>query len=803
MKLRHFLILSGMGILCMLIFLSFIPQKNSLQPAFENIIRKLEEFIKGQTQQKIYLHFDKVQYNADEIVWFKAYLLNASRHTPDSNTTNLYVELVNPSGYIVQNKLIRMTNGFGNGDFSFLDTVPEGNYKIRAFTNWMKNTDPDFYFESGFYISNPEFSRYITKEEIKQIKKERRETNKLLESYDIQFLPEGGRLLTGIENRVGFKAINELGQGIPVSGEIKDKKGNTVTTFQSNPLGLGSVRFIPQNDQEYLAYVKTPDNRIYKIKLPEPVTMGINISAEKLQTNRVKVKINTVFPDGQLPPNTLYFLLVHSRGQVLQTQEFDIKNPVNELIFSTADFPTGIIHITLFNLFAQSVSERLMFVNNNDRLTASVETSSKVFTSREKVPFQIRVLDKKGNPVQGNFSLSVANYENIRMDQDIFSSLYLNSDLKSRVENPGYYFKDPDPLKEQELDDLMLTQGWRRFSWSNVLSETRLPPKFENEKGITVTGKITKEFFGIPLRDILVTMNIENEFNDIFTTRSGEKGKFRFENIDYQDTVSISIEAYRASGRRNLVIYLDSKQDPRDKDMQYYTRQNLTRKGENAIYHEPPDPDADDPFAEQNNRIYRLHEEPSASNVIIIDETNQNYNTVGQILEGRVPGVMITGNKVNIRGISSMYMNTDPLFLVDGMPVDAEYALNMSLYDVQRIEVLKGPETAIYGSRGGNGVIAIYTKRGKFMKKGILEFKMLGYYTPREYYKPRYEYRQDDPFEDDRRTILWEPFITTDENGEYSSYFYTSDIKGRYFLRMEGISNNGTPGSAEMEIEVK
>jgi TonB-dependent SusC/RagA subfamily outer membrane receptor len=394
------------------------------------------------------------------------------------------------------------------------------------------------------------------------------------------------------------------------------------------------------------------------------------------------------------------------------------------------------------------------------------------------------------------------NSEDLNTENNIISNLLLSSDLMGKVENPEYYFSEWGAEKERQLDDLMLTQGWRRFDWTSVLSDIRIPPKYENEKGIIITGRVTKEFFAVPLRDILVKLNILNEYNDIYTTRTGEKGMFRFENIDYADTVSISLEAYRASGRRNLVIYVDSKVDVRDKEMQYITNQQLTHKGEKAIYKEPPDPDADDPFAEENNKIYRLHEEPSRSNVIIIDETNQNYQTVGQILEGRIPGVVVTGDKVNIRGISSLYLNTDPLFLLDGIPVDGEFAMNMSLYDVQRIEVLKGPETAIYGSRGGNGVIAIYTKRGKFMKKGVLEFDMLGYYSPREFYNPAFPY-VDDPFEDDRRTILWVPYISPDINGEYKLTFTTSDIKGKYTIRLEGISLDGTPGYAETNIEVK
>ncbi|MCB8995646.1 MAG: TonB-dependent receptor plug domain-containing protein [Bacteroidales bacterium] len=416
---------------------------------------------------------------------------------------------------------------------------------------------------------------------------------------------------------------------------------------------------------------------------------------------------------------------------------------------------------------------------------------------------KISVSDKKGNPVEGSFSVSIANAEDIKDDQNIVSNLLLDSDLKGKIENPAYYFSNWNPQKEKELDDLMLTNGWSRFSWPVVLSDNRIPPKFENEHGISISGKITRELFDIPLRDIKVTMSILNEFNDVFTTRSREKGIFSFDNLDYSDTVSVSIEAVRASGRHNLVIYLDEKTDSQDKNMHYQTKVKPKKRGEKGRYVELPDPSADDPYAEQNSRLYRIHQEPTASNVIIVDEKYQAYANVGEIIQGRIAGVNVSGNHVNIRGNSSYYGNTDPLFLVDGMPVDAEYALGMNPMDVERIEVLKGNDAAIYGSRAANGVIAIYTKRGKFMKKGILDFEMLGYATPKEYYKPKYEYRADDPYEDDRRTIFWMPYLLTDSDGRTSFEFYTSDIKGPYVIKVEGLSDSGIPGFGYMQMEVK
>ena len=127
----------------------------------------------------------------------------------------------------------------------------------------------------------------------------------------------------------------------------------------------------------------------------------------------------------------------------------------------------------------------------------------------------------------------------------------------------------------------------------------------------------------------------------------------------------------------------------------------------------------------------------------------------------------------------------------------------MNPMDVERIEVLKGPSAAIYGARGANGVIAIFTIRGSFAIKGILKFDMLGYHRPREFYSPKYGTRFDDLVEDYRTTLYWDPDIRTDSTGIAKISFYCSDISSTFHLVVEGISTEGKIGSNEKIIQVQ
>lgn len=777
------------------------PESNLLR----SLLNKLQNHYEWYPQQKAYLHTDKSLYNVDERIWYKAYIVDATSHQPDKMSSNLYVDLINPSGIVVQNRLLKLSEGTARGDFSLQDTVPEGRYKLRAYTNWMRNAGNDFLFSKDIYVRNPYFTTYATKNEVRRIKKSHRKTTRKSDRFDITFHPEGGSLLSGVENIVGYKSIDGLGKGANFQGNLVDKKGNIILNIQSEHLGMGSFRFTPETGEKYYVNAVFPNGKESKFDLPKPVDMGVNLQLEHISGDSIKVYLNTNLEPGNYPPNTNYHLLAHTRGSARFTAELDLAEKT-QVSVTKDQFPNGIAHFTLFNSSANPVSERLIFIHNKPVLNIDVLNNASAAGKREKMKSTIIVSDEEGDPVNGSFSLAVVKNSRLTGNKSILSEMLLSSDLKGHIENPEYYFNNYNELKAIHLDNLMLTQGWRRFEWSLVQLNNKMPVEYQVEEGIEINGKITREFFGLPLSDIRVTLTILNQFNDVFTTRSGSKGHFSFKNLNYADTIGVKLEAVRKNGKKNLVIVLDQK-DPRHlEDMPYITDQYLRKPGEKGRWVTEKDPEEiekeNDPFYEENNRYYRIHQEPN--NVIEVDETMQNYSNVAQMIQGRVPGVMVNGNNITIRGVNSFYGGTDPLFIVDGIPVDKGLALNMNPYDIDRIEILKGPDAAIYGSRGANGVIAIFTKRGKFMLKGVLDFKMLGYHSPREFYSPKYEIEnRDDMFEDDRTTLLWEPFLNTGSDGKASIEFYTSDLEGDYSIIVEGMDKSGTVGTGSSSFTIR
>ncbi len=150
-----------------------------------------------------------------------------------------------------------MFNGFGIGDFHLSDTLPEGLYQIRAYTNWMQNFDEAFYFNKNFPLTNPGYSKLISPKQARVNQKELENRQKMADEIDLQFMPEGGVLVNDLLSTVAFKAINQLGKGVDIKGSVVDENGTEITPFESFFKGMGRFLITPKKGKKYFAVVKT------------------------------------------------------------------------------------------------------------------------------------------------------------------------------------------------------------------------------------------------------------------------------------------------------------------------------------------------------------------------------------------------------------------------------------------------------------------------------------------------------------------------------------------------------------------
>ena len=123
-----------------------------------------------------------------------------------------------------------------------------------------------------------------------------------------------------------------------------------------------------------------------------------------------------------------------------------------------------------------------------------MSTDKPEYKKREKVKLILDAKDAEGKPTLGSFSVAILDESKVPFNEadetTIISNLLLSSDLKGFIEQPNYYFDEINEDKVRQLDILLLTQGWRRFEWNNILSDVYTTLLYEPETNLQISGKV-------------------------------------------------------------------------------------------------------------------------------------------------------------------------------------------------------------------------------------------------------------------------------------------------------------------------
>jgi len=225
---------------CLLI--SFSPASDPLK----RIISAFEKYLAERPQDKVYIHVDREDYAAGETIWFKAYLTAGPYHEPSLLSNTIYLELINSSGDIILHHQLFSPDGFAAGQLELDESLPAGNYLLRSYTNWMRNSGEDYFFHKQLKIWN---EKTQSQEQLTQ------------GNLDIQFFPEGGSLVEGIMSKVAFKAIGTDGLSKFVKGRILDGE-KVISQFESNQFGMGVFALLPEKGKQYKAQIESNSQEV-------------------------------------------------------------------------------------------------------------------------------------------------------------------------------------------------------------------------------------------------------------------------------------------------------------------------------------------------------------------------------------------------------------------------------------------------------------------------------------------------------------------------------------------------------------
>ncbi|WP_428328696.1 TonB-dependent receptor [Mucilaginibacter sp.] len=877
-------------------------------PIISKIAAQLDAWLGSNPQEKIYLQMDKPYYATGDTIWFKAYDVIARKHQLSALSGVLNVDLIDDRDSIKQSIKLPIESGVSWGDFTLSDTIKEGNYRIRAYTNWMRNAGEDYFFDKTINvvsaINNSVYTqtkytystqnnehkvnasisfadangkRYASKNVSYEVKiggktigrgkgqtddigninisfsskqagavkngkiitslqisdKTTVEKQILLKAtsgnVDVQFFPEGGNLVNGNDSKIAFKAIGADGLGTDVKGIVVDGQNKEVANFNSTHLGMGSFSFTPESGKSYKAKLTYADGSENTVDLPKAGNEGFSIAIDDTAKYALTVKIlpGATAAAGTAQPGGL-ILIAQANGVVYYAAKSEPGTKDFTAHILKRKFPSGIVQFTLFSPAGEPLNERLVFIQNADQLKMDL-TAKESYAPREKVKVMLNVADRVDKPVMGSFSVSVTNETKMPVDEasenTIISNLLLTSDIKGYIEKPNYYFADVNEKTRADLDVLMLTQGYRRFEWKQLLNNSIPAPVYQVEKSLAISGQLKSMIFNKPLAKGQVRILSNKGGFFMIDTLSDNEGNFTFNDMVFNDSTKFLIQGRSAKDRKNIKINLNTvspqpvgfnKNAPDQKvnlgdglspflqsSKDYY--ENLIKYGvvkRPIMLNEVV-------IKEKKNVVLRsenLNGPGNADAVILADKLGNCGSFLLNCLQGLIPGVTFkNGLPYNIR------QNATMAIVVDGNFVDDDVFTEIDPTTVESVEAIVSLHfAAIYGSRAANGALIITTKRGRSnadllrYAPGVVIYTPKGYYKAREFYSPQYDNpKTNTQIPDIRNTIYWKPNIITDKDGKASFEYFNADTKGTYRVVVEGIDADGNLGRQVYRYKVQ
>jgi len=651
---------------------------------------------------------------------------------------------------------------------------------------------------------------------------------------DVQFFAEGGDFIVGIPTRMSYKAVTAKGLGIDLSGTVTDNENNEVTKFTSSHLGMGSFFLTADASKTYKANITFKDGKVKSYELPKPVTSGISAQITSVTDQQINLKILANDAYFQANQGKGFYITGMNNGLVFYAAQAKLSSQMTIAKMDKAQFPAGVLQITLFSAAGEPMSERLVFVTHKDSVKLSVKTDLPAYKPRQKV--KMTVSAKNGAVgLTGDYSVSVIDEKKVPVDEDsettILSYLLLSSDLKGFIEKPSYYFNKINDKKVAELDLVMLTHGYRRFSFKDLLANKIAPITQYPEQDMRITGTL-RDRTGMPVKKGILRLTVPGTRIASEIT-SSPTGVFVFPNLNFPDSSKVVINGKYSMNPPNMMMMLDGAALPAVGRNPYPATEMLNIDSTLSSYM--------DNSKKQFNYLNQL-KEVVIKGAPVKRPSHADHSALsglGMMPEHLIEGSRFAGCNIVLQCLKTMatgltydeqeykfYITRDynaggrtpvQVFL-NGMPVDANHLNTMNAAEIESVEIFLRDELGtVNRAYQSNGVLVVNTKKiekGKAMsladlkkllpEANILTFYPKGFAKEREFYAPKYPNAANTYTNNDwRSTIYWNPKVITDAAGNFSFEFYNATTAGTYKAVVEGIDKNGHVGRAVYRFTVK
>ncbi|ADB37275.1 hypothetical protein [Spirosoma linguale] len=786
-----------------LLFLVPVLLRGQSMPSGSGPVQSFEQYRQQTLQEKLFVHTDQAFYLTGETMWFKVYYVDGSRHQPLDVSTVTYVELLDKEKKAVLQTKVALNPDGGNGSLFLPSSLNSGNYLLRAYTSWMKNFSANFFFEKTLTIVNP--FKPLGLPLLREVPE-----------YDVQLFPEGGNLVQGLASKVAFKVADASGRGVTVRGWLLSGQNDTLARFTSHKFGIGTFSVTPSEKVPYRIVFRDGQGRTVTRPLPTIYPQGYTMRLEESTGDKLTITVNT-----NLEGSSLVSLFAHTRNEIKVAEVRPIQR---ETTFSIdkKTLGDGISHFTVFDAQGKPVCERLFFKRPAQPLAIALKPDQPSYASRTKVTLDASVATAAQGR-QANLSMAVYRLDSLAetASGNLLSYLWMTSDLQGHIESPDYYLQPGNEGVALATDNLMLTHGWRRFRWEDVLNSPA-PGKKQSKRpftpehnGLLIHGTISDSLTGRPIPNIVTYLSSAGKPVRLYVSRSDSSGRIRFEMQDFYGARNIVVQTnpqdslYKITIANPFSSTFSTTRLPALSVSESKTSQLLNRSvamqvqatywGDRVIQYQYPAVDSS-----------AFYGKPGESYLL---DVYTRFPRMEEVLREYILGVMPRKKQGHFR----LYVPNEPyrtifedpsLVMLDGVPLfNMDKVIEFSPLKIKQIDVITNQ--FFIGPALFPGVISFMTYKGDLagfpLDPRLLKLDYDGLQLQREFYLPRYDTpRQPTSRLPDGRTLLyWNPNLKTDAQGKGRAEFYTSDQIGTYVVEVNGLTADGKAGSQHTLFEVK
>ena len=805
-------------------------------------LQKAMNFNKVVPQEKVYLHFDNMGYFENETLWFKAYVTRTDNGHPSDLSKVLYVELLNPTGDVLQTLKYPIDSlGMSHGEMKLDTILGSGLYEVRAYTRYMTNWGTNAVFsrvipvfktpkQEGDYsdltiVPIPYHQRLPNRREpmdtlYVKVVDDGLYTHDLNKTISVNFYPEGGDLIVGKRCRVAMLAVDDNGNPHKGNGFVMNEKGDVLASVQTDTLGRGCFELVPDTGKltfQMRNLKKSERGNVQYFSLPQAKTEGCTLCLDAVSDQMLATLQCT---DG-ICGNMLGYVLMHN-GNIIRCDTIKAV-PLLEIEMDRQAMPEGVNQLTVFDSWGRIMAERLFFICPKPDKADSIQVVAK--TERLKPCGKVEMELHTYPNANLSFSAMDAHTMTNGKQGNMKTWMLLSSDVRGYIHNVDYYFEADDKKHRRDADLLMLTQGWRRYDW-RLMSERYTFRKAQPiEDQFYLNGKLREYRKRNPVSNVKLYVSLYNKQgqsllgNAVTDSLGNYAFKMPFVDGEWKMFIYTTRDMKKGEKRKTYYVGIDRQFSPPPRYLTPLETEILHPLKPNAFVRNPfaelEEEDEFIPITEKNHvlnnvtvkakRRYFTNDDWRWKNEAYGKQYASLYYNADRELDnildrgepvptivGFIMGKLKTeldeyGYKTRDmdRQINYIYDNDEGRevgFLDEAKSIYIVFNEQMSP-SLGRWDIIQHPKHNIY--------VYIYSHRifSSESNKGLRRTYFQGF-NQASTFKTE-DYNVIPPMADFRRTIWWQPDITTDAQGKAKVEFFNNSTCEEMYISVEGMTLDG------------